>query len=219
MTSRIIALCVLLLSASAFLARAVKTEPVPIRAPLKQFPMTIGDWQGNDLPEMDAKVREVLGVDDYLDRIYIRGNQAMVGLYVGYYQSQRRGDTMHSPLNCLPGAGWNPMKRGYLPIEVQSDSDNLNRTIEVNRIIIQKGMGKQLVLYWYQSIGRVVASEYWGKIYTVLDAMRTNRTDAALVRVICPIAGMDAPAEENSEMAAVDFIRGVFPLLDRHLPK
>jgi EpsI family protein len=87
--------------------------------------------------------------------------------------------------------------------------------IEVNRIVISKGLDQQLVLYWYQSHGRVVASEYWGKIYTVLDALRTNRTDAALVRVICPVGGA---AEAKAEREAVRFVQSFFPLLDDYLP-
>jgi EpsI family protein len=120
---------------------------------------------------------------------------------------------MHSPLNCLPGAGWNAIKRGHITIPLDNKS-----TIEVNRIVILKGLDKQVVLYWYQSHGRVIASEYWGKIYTVLDAVRKNRTDAALVRIICPVAGTDAESEAVAELHAVEFAKAVFPLLERFLP-
>ena len=139
-----------------------------------------------------------------------------MGLYVGYYGSQRQGDTVHSPLNCLPGAGWVPTAVGRRTLSV---SDNGHaRTIEVNRVVIQKGLDRQLVLYWYQGHGRVVASEYWGKVYLVADAIRMNRTDGALVRVMVPLRDDGRDAEAASEQAAEDFTRDVFPLLGRHLP-
>jgi EpsI family protein len=175
--------------------------------------MKIGTWQGRDLPEMDPQIMAVLGVDDYISRVYIHPELIPANLYVGYYQSQREGDTMHSPLNCLPGAGWNPMQRGHIKISVDSTSQ-----IEINQIIIQKGMDKQVVLYWYQSHGRVIASEYWGKIYTVLDALRTNRTDAALVRVICSVSGSGSAAEISAEQSAQDLVKSLFPLLNQFLP-
>ena len=100
---------------------------------------------------------------------------------------------MHSPLNCLPGAGWEPVKRSRVPITVRTDPDPGApvQTVTMNRIVIQKGLDRQVVLYWYQSHGRVVASEYWGKIYTVLDAIRLNRTDAAMVRVMSAVPDRD----------------------------
>jgi EpsI family protein len=216
MTRRILILCVVFLATAALLARAVKTEPVPVREPLDRLPVRIGNWEGQQQPDMDARVMRVLGVDDYVDRIYRGSGASYIGLYVGYYRSQREGDTMHSPLNCLPGAGWNPAQRGILEISV---GDETRRQILVNRIVIQKGLSRQLVLYWYQSHGRVVASEYWGKIYTVLDAIRTNRTDAALVRIMCPIADMEAEADKAAETEAVAFVKLLFPLLERHLPE
>jgi EpsI family protein len=158
-------------------------------------------------------VLAVLGVDDYINRSYIHPETGVIGLYVGYYGSQRSGDTIHSPLNCLPGSGWNPAKRGVLEVALGPES-----RIQINRIVIVKGIEKQVVLYWYQSHGRVVASEYWGKIYTVLDALRTNRTDAALVRLIAPVAGQDAAAESASQELAAAFVKALYPLLGDFLP-
>ncbi len=200
--------------AAAFITRASRPEVVPIREPLSGIPMKIGAWEGRQLPDMDPKVMAVLGVDDYVNRVYYSTDRYPESLYIGYYQSQREGDTIHSPLNCLPGSGWNPVKSGRISIPI-ADSP----AIEINRIVILKGMDKQLVLYWYQSHGRIVASEYWGKIYTVLDALRTNRTDAALVRVICPIPGSDAEAEAAVEQQAVDFVKAVFNVISRFLPE
>src|SRR5262249_52116959 len=135
-----------------------------------------------------------------------------VGLYIGYYMSQRQGDTMHSPMNCLPGSGWQPISGGRMTIEMGGQPR------EVNRYIVEKSGDHLLVLYWYQSHGRVVGSEYWGRIYMALDAMRMNRTDAALVRIVVPIPYTEKSGEDAAERLAVQFVRTMFPLLDRHLP-
>jgi EpsI family protein len=214
MKTRIVVLCLVLVGASAFISRASRPEVVPIRESLSGLPMQIGTWTGREAPDMDSRVMAVLGVDDYVNRVYYSPDLFPVSLYVGYYQSQRQGDTIHSPLNCLPGAGWNPIKKGHIKIPVDGGSP-----IEINRIIILKGTEEQVVLYWYQSHGRVIASEYWGKIYTVLDALRTNRTDAALVRVICPVLGMAAEPEKKAEERAVDFVKVLFQMLNAYLPK
>lgn len=213
MKIRILLLLAVMLGSAAFISVKSKPEVTPIRASLTGLPLRLGEWAGQDAPPMDSRVMDVLGVDDHIDRTYVNAGRFPASLYVGYYQSQRSGDTMHSPLNCLPGAGWNPSRRARISIPVEGGDP-----IEVNRIVISKGLDRQLVLYWYQSHGRVVASEYWGKIYTVLDALRTNRTDAALVRVICPVGGSDAAAEVEAERQAIRFVQSFFPYLDDYLP-
>jgi EpsI family protein len=213
MKIRIIVLSLAFLATAAYIARASKPEITPIRESLSEMPMQIGEWTMQSSQAIESNVMAVLGVDDYVNRTYLSQDFFPAHLYVGYYQSQRSGDTMHSPLNCLPGAGWNPVKRSHITIPINDKS-----AIEINRIVILKGLDKQVVLYWYQSHGRVVASEYWGKMYTVLDAVRTNRTDAALVRVVCPVSGMDSASEAFAEEQAVEFVKAVFPLLERFLP-
>jgi EpsI family protein len=165
---------------------------------------------------MENKVLKVLGVDDYLNRVYYRPDRAAAGLYIGYYNSQRQGDSIHSPQNCLPGSGWEPLERSDLAIPVATAAGS--QDISVNRYLIQKGVDRQLVLYWYQSHGRVVASEYWSKFFLVRDAVRLNRTDAALVRVVVPIAGGDDSGEGRAERQAVDFVKALFPQLPQYLP-
>lgn len=214
MVYRTLIICSILLITSAFIAHASKPEITPIRESLSGFPGKIGEWQEYKSSELDLRVLEKLGVDDYINRVYYNREQSPASLYIGYYESQREGDTIHSPMNCLPGSGWNPAETGLISIPIGTDS-----SIEINRIIIIKGIEKQLVLYWYQSHSRVIASEYWGKIYTVLDALRTNRTDAALVRIVCPIEGLDAEAAAAAEKRAVDFVTELFPSLGRFLPE
>src|SRR5262249_40545398 len=204
MVNRAIVLSITLLCGAAGVVRANRPESAPPRTNFDQFPMQMADWSGRQQPPMAGNILKILGVDDYFDRVYFRKDRALAGLYIGYYKSQRQGDSIHSPQNCLPGAGWEPVEQGALVIPTRTDAGP--EEIRVNRSIIQKGIERQLVLYWYQSHGRVVASEYWSKFYLVRDAVRLNRTDAALVRVIVPIrTGVDS-GEKRAEEQAVDFV-------------
>jgi EpsI family protein len=208
------AFCVL--AASVYLAGARRAEPMPIREPLSVLPLEIDGWRGETEADLSEDVLSQLGVDEYILRSYTR-DRNLVGLYVGFYASQRQGDTIHSPLNCLPGAGWVPIERQRTVVPVHSTPDGPVRSIQINRFMIQKGLDRQVVFYWYQSRDRVVASEYWGKVYTVLDALRYNRTDAALVRVTVPI-GTDDDARRRAVAAGHEFVQALFPRLSTHLP-
>jgi EpsI family protein len=216
MAARILVLVSCFLLASAFIAKASKTEPVVARQSLTSLPMEIDEWRGRDLG-IDTQTLRVLGVDDYVNRFY-SSEKGSVTVYAGFYQSQRQGNTIHSPLNCLPGAGWNPMARSYLHLPVHSNSAS-PQDIQINRILIEKGLDKQIVLYWYQAHGRVVANEYWGKLYTVLDAVKMNRTDGAMVRVLSPVRNGGPAGESAAEAVAVDFVKTVFPLLAASVPE
>jgi EpsI family protein len=208
------AVCVM--AASVYLGIALRAEPTPIREPLSLLPLEIGVWHGRVEPDFSPDIVSQLGVDEYIVRTYA-DKEAVVGLYVGFYASQRQGDTIHSPLNCLPGAGWVPVEQQRTVVPVRSSPAGPVRDIEVNRFVIQKGLDRQMVFYWYQSRDRVVASEYWGKVYTVLDAMRYNRTDAALVRVTVPI-GSEEGARGRASAAGAGFVQSLFPQLSVHLP-
>jgi EpsI family protein len=206
---------VLLLISAGVIAKASRIEDVPPREPFSRFPMQIGSWRGENNEPFSAEILKVLGTDDYLSRFYYT-DKAIAGLYVAYYKSQRQGDTMHSPLNCLPGAGWQPLDKSYLPIQV-SDASGVQSEITVNRYIIEKGLDQQVVLYWYQSHGRVIANEYRSKIFMVYDAARLNRSDAALVRVTSAKLGSNGSLQE-AEARAVQFVKEAFPLMGRFLP-
>jgi EpsI family protein len=214
---RLIVVTACVVATAIYLTVASQAEVLPPRTPLAQLPLKIAGWQGRDMPRFSDEIEAVLGVDDYITRTYAT-DRGVVGLYIGYHSSQRQGDTIHSPLNCLPGAGWQPLEQGRSSFPVLgSPSDPRDPTpVEVNRVIIQKGLDRQLVLYWYQSYRRVVASEYWGKVYTVLDSARYHRTDAALVRLVLPLPA-NVPVS-TVEQQGVAFAQALFPYLPRHLP-
>jgi EpsI family protein len=217
MLLRAVVLFVLFVAASAVIARAERTVPIPSRQPLSAFPAMLSEWRGLDDPPLTEEVLDVLGADDYLMRTYFTPQRRGAALYIGYWKTQERGDAVHSPLNCIPGAGWQPVSNGYLRVAVPTASGTTSH-IEVNRYVIEKGLDRQLVLYWYQSHGRVVASEYWGKFYLVADAVRLGRSDAAIVRVTTPIPGSTAEAEAAAERTALGFVQELYPQLDAYLP-
>ena len=216
-TGRVLTVALCLVVTAGYLARSTKAETLPSRKLLATLPMQLGGAAGRREADFTPEVMALLGVDDYITRTYLQPAQLPVGLYVGYYFTQRQGDAIHSPMNCLPGAGWIPLEQGHATVAVHTRPEATSTVpIEINRVIIGKGLDRQFVYYWYQSRDRVVASEYWGKIYTVLDAVRYNRSDAALVRVIVPIPpGTDTAA---SETRATAFVQALFPLLAEHIP-
>lgn len=170
------------------------------RKQLNSFPKQIDSWQqvGGD-EQFDERTMAVLRASDYLLRNYQTADGRVLNFYVGYYASQRDGATYHSPLNCLPGSGW-----------VMSDPDRVTISprgrpaFVANKYIIQNGDHKELLLYWYQGRGRAVASEYWGKIYTVIDSVRRRRSDGAMVRITTPIESSEADALKASLALAAE---------------
>ncbi len=170
------------------------------RKELKDFPQSIGAWQktGND-QILDDETLKVLRASDYLLRDFRKSDGNVANLYVGYYATQRTGATFHSPLNCLPGSGWTLSEPGKATIALPDGS-----SFVANKYIIQNGDYKSLMIYWYQGRGRNVASEYWGKVYTVFDSVRLRRSNGAMVRVTVPIGASEAMAEQTAiEFASI----------------
>jgi EpsI family protein len=201
-----------LLAAAAFLHARHKPELDLSRRSLADFPLIIGPWVGREL-SIAPEVREVLGPGDFLARIYVDSStQAPVDLFIAYFPSQRAGDTIHSPQNCLPGAGWAPLERDLLQIARPDGS-----RAQVNRYVIARGSERQIVLYWYQAHGRMVSSEYWAKYYLVADSIRMNRSDGSLVRAVAPIGRHESLADAQAR--AVDFAQKLLPLLDAYIPR
>ena len=197
-----------LLAGIALLHGVSHGEPVPLRQPLGQLPMAMDGWLGQDDP-LEARIVSVLGVSDYVNRAYMNSGGQRVDLYVGYYQSQRTGETIHSPKNCLPGAGWEPVRSGRLTIPMAATP-----AIGVNEYLVEKGPAQYLVLYWYQAHRRVIASEYSGKAWLVFDAITRNRTDAALVRVLTPTRN----GEDQARARVVQFVQEIYPRLNTFIP-
>jgi EpsI family protein len=201
----------LMLATAGFLQGRADHERVPQRPNFSSFPTRIDGWVGTDIALLPEELA-VLGKGDFLVREYTRGPELPMNLFLAYYPSQRSGDTIHSPRNCLPGAGWTPLKAGKILIPNSKGS-----SMTVNRYIVGQGSERMLVLYWYQAQGRVTPSEYWAKIFLVTDSMRLNRTDGALIRVLTSY-GAEGD-EPMAEARAIEFTQKIIPMLDAHIPR
>lgn len=207
MLARAVVVTVLLVAAGTAVHYAAVHEAPVSRAELNALPLEIAEWRGRDMAPFPDDIVATLGVDDYVNRQYIR-HGLPVSVYVGYYGNQRSGDTIHSPQNCLPGAGWLPVASGLHRI---GDGDT---AVAVNRYEIAKGLNRQMVLYWYQGRGRVVAGEYANKAWLMLDAARSGRSNGGIVRLIGPVT--TTPEAALHELSA--FAEKLLPHLPRYLP-
>jgi EpsI family protein len=202
----------LLMQAAAFYAVAYRPEHVPYAPPLAAFPANIDGWEmAQDLP-LEPEVLDVLKADDTLNRLYARpalSEEAF--LFIAFFKTQRYGQAPHSPKNCLPGSGWEPIETGTVPITVPDRP----RPIVSNRYVVAHGEQKSVVLYWYQSHGRVIASEYLAKFWLVADAIRYHRSDTALVRVVVPVRDNDTP---GATRIGEQFVQSIFPAVTAQLP-
>jgi EpsI family protein len=185
-------------------------EAVPIRKPLDTFPSALGVWQEQQSASLEGDVLNLLKVNDYLMRRYVDGQRRYIWLYVGYWATQRKGAQIHSPQNCLPGGGWEPVEASRLTIDLPTPY----QPVVVNRYLIQKDRDLQVVLYWYQARGKVVASELRAKIEMVQSAIVNNRTDGALVRVSTPTYGNAQEATQR----LVQYVQALHPVLGEYLP-
>lgn len=218
----------LLLVATAFiLFHRGERDNVPPSDPLSLMPQTIDGWTSRDFP-LDEETLAILGKGDFLNRMYyspslqpvsITGQSATtkafgsmpISLFIGYFASQRTGQSIHSPQHCLPGAGWTFESHRYTDLV----ADN-GKKFRVGEYVISDGANRQFVLYWYQAHGRSIANEYVARAYMIADAIRYNRTDGSLIRVITPIR----PAEpvDDARARVVRFTEQMAPLLPRFIP-
>lgn len=213
---RFLAVWLVLAGTAFFLHARSAFEVIPTRQTLDMFPREFHGWAGKDSP-LSSDVLRILGPGDFLSRSYRSSSSTEpVDLFIAYYPSQRGGDTIHSPQNCLPGSGWTPLMRDHVQIS-DPDGTRSAKSVSANRYILAKGMDRILVLYWYQAHGRTTPSEYWAKFYLVKDSIVMKRTDGAMVRVAIPIASQSS--EEQMDATAREFSRLVLGNLDTYIPR
>jgi len=208
-----------LMAATAVLLEARgDTDRVPPSVPLSELPATIGTRVATDIP-IDPAALEVLGKGIFLNREYdaprytarSASDAAPVWLYIGYFPTQRTGQSIHSPQNCLPGAGYSFVSSGITEL-----TDPNGKRYSVGEYLISDGTSTDEVLYWYRVHGRSVANDYKAKLYTMADSMRYRRTDEALIRVMTAVG----PGEDRlaAHRRVVDFANRIVPLLPSYIP-
>lgn len=209
--SFIILSAVLLAQAGIFYGFSRK-QTIPFRRPLADFRLVGTDWKSVQDLQMSQDELDVLKADDILSRYYRnQATGASATLFIAFFDTQSTGKAPHSPKNCLPGSGYVPTGNDIIDIPVPGEA----QPIQANRYIVSRGDSQSVVLYWYQSHNRTVASEYWAKYYTVADSIHYNRSDTALVRVVVPVAGNNTQQAVNT---AIQFATTFFSQLKQYLP-
>ena len=205
------ALTIVLLVQAALFYSASRGEKIPVILPLQNFPRTLAGWVTIRDTVLEPEVQEVLKADDTLNRSYQdSATGAVAYLFVAYFKSQRTGQAPHSPKNCLPGSGWQPVATGYATMNVPG----LAQPITINRYVVEHGNDKSAVLYWYQSPRRVVANEFAAKFWLVADSIRYHRSDTSLVRVVVPVRENQLA---EATQTGISFAQNIFPVLRGYL--
>ena len=200
----------LLISALLVLQLRPPGEAVPIRKSLDSFPTSLGDWQAREGVLLELDTLNVLKAKDYLMRRDQDPAGKSIWLFIAYWDSQRKGAQPHSPRNCLPGDGWEPLEATKMTIPLPQPL----APITVNRFLIQKDREQQIVFYWYQSQGKAIAGELAARMEMMKNSVVRHRTDGALVRVSSPVYGN---VQQTSDRL-VQYIQAMYPVLGEYLP-
>ncbi len=208
---RLVVSMLLLVSALLLLNLRSSGEAIQLRKPLTEFPAVVGGWKGQEETILEPDILNMLKMTDYVMRRYVDANGRSVWLYIGFWQSQRRGaGDMHSPKNCLPAGGWEPVEASQMSISIPGRA----APISVNRYLIQKDNQMQVTFYWFQTQGAVIAGELDAKIALVRNALLKNRTDGALVRLSSPVQG----GVDETTQRLVAYVKALYPVLPNYLP-
>jgi EpsI family protein len=195
------------LAATSVVAQAAYNGKPGLWLGPSQLPLTIGEWKGREGGPLDAETMAVLRADGVINRVYASAaDRSPVDLYVAYYARQQPGVSIHSPLHCLPGTGWEVQSAGSVDLVSSRGTAG-----QARKLIAQKNRDRALVLYWYSVHGRMIGSEAASRLYLLGDRLRLGRNDAALVRVVAPMDEGEAAAEQQS----LRFIRDLLPELPR----
>ena len=205
-----VAIIFLVLIANTFLPD--RQENIPPRKEFNQFPYHINAWQSHR-KNMEAKFINALKFEDYLLSNYSNKKDTLE-LYVAYYDSQRKGESAHSPRSCLPGAGWRITDRKSVGIEYNHESEV--KQINVSRMLVQQGDTRFLMYYWFKQRDRHITNEYLVKWYLFWDGLTRNRTDGALIRVMYAIPKGDEV--NKADEVVQSFLRETLPLLPDYVP-
>lgn len=207
-----VAAATLVICGAAWQLTPARAGLVVDRASFASFPATLEGMRGTR-SSLDPIIEQVLAADDYLVMNYAGANApAPIDLFVSYYKTTTGGSGIHSPEVCIPGAGWEVSN--WRPIEVRPEGGI--EPFKVNRAIIQKGLSKQLVYYWFEQGGSRSENEYMAKFLTIWNAMTKGRTDGALVRLITPISAERGEAEADQRLQS--FLSGVMRELPAYVP-
>lgn len=197
---------------SIYLAAGRGSEKVPARQSFDRFPERAGGWRAIDVQALGAAQARELSAHDYLSRTYASDRGVIAYFFAAWYAGQGHRRTIHSPQNCIPGAGWTMSAHKVHSVAVQPSTKS-----EINEYMIEKDDVKMLAFYWYQGRGRVSAGDYMSRLYLLYDGLALSRTDGALVRVIIPVPE-GREGEFRARAAGLNFARTMIPALREFIP-
>jgi EpsI family protein len=200
---------VLLLASTGALARAARTSGDARHANLAALPYELPAWNGRDAGALDPEIVRELAADAYVNRTYTGASHVPVGLYIAYYGRQQPGVSIHSPLHCLPGTGWEPLDVATIDVAQADGSAG-----QMRRLLVRKNLDRAVVFYWYAVHGRMLGSETMSKAWLLRDSIWQHRSDAALVRIVVPMNDRAATIDA-AERQGLAFARDVLPYLSR----
>ncbi|HET7188407.1 MAG TPA: EpsI family protein [Gemmatimonadaceae bacterium] len=184
----------LLAAGCVFVWNARSQAAVPLAAPLTSVMPEVPGYRVQE-QRISTDERRVAGMSDYVARIYWRDSVPAFTTFVSYYERQTQGKTIHSPRNCMPGAGWAVMSTDTKDVMLDGQPVTLNRSL------LRNGAATALVFYWYQGRGRLVANEYAVKWNLLRDAALEGHTEEALVRVVVPLPRTNEPRHADKALA------------------
>lgn len=189
-----------------------RVESAPERETFASFPLSIDGWSGRS-EVLEQIYLDALKLTDYALINYTNDTDNVVNFYTAYYESQRKGQSAHSPRSCIPGGGWRIESLTQVSVPEGAPGGG---ELPVNRVLISNGNHKQLVYYWFQQRGRIITNEYLVKWFVFWDALTKNRTDGALIRLTIPIA----PGKDVDELEKLlqQFARDVRDILPAYVP-
>ncbi len=210
----VLALGLSTLVSAAYLFAPTVDRVTPLRAPFAHFPHTVANWSGISLP-LDPEVEEVLGATDYINARYGTADHASpVSLFAAWYESQTEGSGIHSPEVCLPVGGWEVFSLEATPMSFPGTPYG---DFSVNRAVIEKGLTRQLVYYWFDQRGARMTSDYAAKASVVYDSLTRGRTDGAMVRLVTPIGANEDESAADARLQA--FMTDILPELPAYIPE
>lgn len=206
---RLAGIVFLMLAVFLYTKYAGSVQSVPLLRSLDQFPDTIGTFSRSDTYTFTPEIIDSAGMDNYIMWQFMDTDGYTLGLYIGYYQAQHKNELIHSPKHCLPGSGWSTEQQQQISIQLPAN----NQHQKINRLLMQNGMERQLVQFWYQGRGHVIASEYLDRALMVWDSLTRRRSDGSLVRLTGPGDDLERDTEKQQQ-----FITALLPILDQFIP-
>jgi EpsI family protein len=205
-----LAVTILLVAQIALFYAIPTAEQVPLSKPLNQLPEEINGWTMRQEIPIDEETANLLKADDTINRYYSSSAGENASLFIAWFKSQRQGASPHSPKVCLPGSGWEQISSEIINVKLPG----LDREEPINRYTVAKGNARSVVMYWYQSHGRIVADEYEAKLLSMYDSVRYRRSDTSIVRLVIPTDENETRGRE----VGMKFLKDVFPTVWDYLP-